>query len=98
MLRTMGRVADPREFNDLVITSINGTRRVGVARMYPNGAVDTHWLDTAYCQFAGLHKVYYNTNVDPKNFLLATGVQPERLLGHLSYRPSANLRIPRFTT
>ena len=30
--------------------------------------------------------------------LLATGVHPERLLGHLSYRPSANLRIPRFTT
>jgi cytochrome P450 len=30
--------------------------------------------------------------------LLAAGVRPERLLGHVSYRPSANLRIPRFTT
>jgi hypothetical protein len=30
--------------------------------------------------------------------LLTAGVQPERLLGGVSYRPSANLRIPRFTT
>ena len=30
--------------------------------------------------------------------LLAAGVQPERLVGTVSYRPSANLRIPQFTT
>jgi len=30
--------------------------------------------------------------------LLASGVRPERLAGHVGYRPSANLRIPIFST
>ena len=33
--------------------SINGTRRVGFARLNTDGTVDTSFLDTAYNQFAG---------------------------------------------
>ena len=35
-------------------TSFNGTRRLGFARLYTDGTVDTSFLDTAYNQFAGL--------------------------------------------
>lgn len=38
--------------------SINGTRRVGFARLNTDGTVDTSFLDTAYNQFAGLVRVY----------------------------------------
>ena len=34
--------------------SYNGTRRMGLSRLNPNGSVDTSFLDTAYNQFAGL--------------------------------------------
>ncbi|MGA2246808.1 MAG: Calx-beta domain-containing protein, partial [Verrucomicrobiota bacterium] len=39
-------------------SSINGTHRLGFARLYTNGTVDTTFLDTAYNQFAGLKKIY----------------------------------------
>src|ERR1039458_3982826 len=38
--------------------SVNGTRRVGFARLNTDGTVDTTFLDTAYNQFAGLVRVY----------------------------------------
>lgn len=38
--------------------SINGTHRLGFARLYANGNVDTTFMDTAYNQFAGLKRVY----------------------------------------
>ena len=34
--------------------SFNGTRRVGMARLFDHGALDTGFLDTAHNQFAGL--------------------------------------------
>ena len=34
----------------------NGTRRMGIARLNPDGTVDTSFMDTAYNQFAGLPK------------------------------------------
>ena len=37
---------------------INGTHRYGFARLYPNGTVDTTFMDTAYNQFAGLKRIY----------------------------------------
>ena len=37
---------------------INGTRRVGFARLNIDGTVDTTFLDTAYNQFAGLVRIY----------------------------------------
>jgi uncharacterized delta-60 repeat protein len=39
-------------------SSFNGTHRLGLARLYANGTVDTTFLDTAYNQFAGLKKIY----------------------------------------
>ena len=39
-------------------SSFNGTHRLGFTRLYPNGTVDTTFLDTAYNQFAGLKRIY----------------------------------------
>jgi uncharacterized delta-60 repeat protein len=53
--------------------SVNGTRRVGFARLNTDGTVDTTFLDTAYNQFAGLVRVYsYDT---PEVF--TSGVQSD---------------------
>lgn len=60
-----------------LFTSINGTRRMGVARLFSTGEVDTGWLDTAYNQYAGLFKPFYNPYVNPKNFLMATALQSD---------------------
>ena len=71
-----------------VFTSINGTRRVGVARLFASGEVDTGWLDTAYNQFAGPYKTIYNRAVNPKDFLFATALQSDGKLmigGSFSY-------------
>ena len=38
--------------------TVNGTRRVGFARLNIDGTVDTTFLDTAYNQFAGLVRIY----------------------------------------
>lgn len=53
-------------------TTINGTRRMGFARLYADGTVDTTFMDTAYNQFAGLPKVYFG---DPNSVVYATAVQ-----------------------
>ena len=39
-------------------TSINGTHRLGFARLNSDGTVDTSFMDTAYNQFAGLKKIF----------------------------------------
>jgi uncharacterized delta-60 repeat protein len=41
-------------------TTINQTRRVGIARLLSDGSVDTSFMDTAYNQFAGLINHYHN--------------------------------------
>jgi uncharacterized delta-60 repeat protein len=41
-------------------TTINQTRRVGVARLFPDGSLDTSFMDTAYNQFAGIINHYHN--------------------------------------
>ncbi len=38
--------------------SFNGTPRHGFTRLYPNGTVDTTFMDAAYNQFAGLKKIF----------------------------------------
>ncbi|HEX3720204.1 MAG TPA: Calx-beta domain-containing protein [Verrucomicrobiae bacterium] len=43
-------------------TTVNSLRRVGMARLLPQGWVDTSFMDTAYNQYAGLINNYYNTN------------------------------------
>jgi uncharacterized delta-60 repeat protein len=41
-------------------TTYNQTRRVGLARLYADGSLDTSFMDTAYNQFAGLINHYHN--------------------------------------
>jgi len=43
-------------------TTYNQTRRVGIARLFPYGSLDTSFMDTAYNQFAGLINHYHNPN------------------------------------
>jgi len=55
-------------------TSYNDTHRLGFARLYLDGTVDTSFLDTAYNQLAGLSRVHFN---DPANTVFASGVQSD---------------------
>ena len=66
-------------------TTYNQTRRMGIARIFPYGSLDTSFLDTAYNQFAGLVNHYHNpdavnTNDYPsgnnRNFVSAIAVEP----------------------
>lgn len=54
--------------------TFNGTHRRSLVRLYPNGTVDTGFLDTAYNQFAGLHRARFS---DAKGVLYALGVQSD---------------------
>ncbi len=68
-------------------TLYNGTHRLGFARLYADGSVDTTFLDTAYNQFAGLHRKYYerqwtdpvnpDPNPDPRPYVYASQVLPD---------------------
>jgi len=50
-------------------TTYNQTRRVGIARIFPYGSLDTSFMDTAYNQFAGLINHYHNPNaVNPSDY------------------------------
>jgi len=65
---------------------LNGTHRLGYARLYSDGSVDTTFMDTAYNQFAGLKRIYswespavfagavqYDNNDDANYWLLIGG-------------------------
>jgi len=49
---------DGRIYVGGIFQSYNGTRRMGLARLFGNGVLDTSFLDTAYNQFAGLVKTF----------------------------------------
>lgn len=55
-------------------TSYNSTRRMGLARLRPNGTLDTSFLDTAYNQFAGLVNTF---SFEPPNYVNSIAVQPD---------------------
>lgn len=57
-----------------LFTSYNGTRRMGLARLKPDGTLDTHFLDTAYNQFAGL---FHHLSFDPPSYINSIAVQPD---------------------
>lgn len=48
-------------------TEFNQTRRVGVARLFANGNVDTSFMDVSYNQFAGVPNPFHNPEI-PGNF------------------------------
>ena len=54
-------------------TEFNSTRRVGLARLFLDGTVDTSFLDTAYNQFAGLINPLFNPDLYPRNVVYAIG-------------------------
>ncbi len=49
-----------------LFTSYDSVRRVGLARLKPNGTLDTRFLDTGYNQFAGLINPF---SFEPPNFV-----------------------------
>ncbi len=57
-----------------LFSSFNGTHRVGFARLFPNGTVDTSFLDTTYNQFAGFPRKFHNSALSPRGFVWAAGV------------------------
>ena len=54
--------------------NFNSSRRLGVARLLPQGWVDTSFMDTAYNQFAGLINKAYT---DPVNSAYALALQAD---------------------
>ena len=60
-----------------IFKTFNQTRRVGVARLFGDGTVDTSFMDTAYNQFAGVVNHYWDPSVDAPNFISAMGLQPD---------------------
>ena len=57
-----------------IFDNYNGTHRRSMVRLYTDGTVDTGFLDTAYNQFAGLHRSRFG---DPKGGIYAIGVQTD---------------------
>jgi len=55
-------------------TEYNGTHRYGFARLYPDGTLDTTFLDTAYNQYAGLPRIFYG---DAPGTVYSSAVQPD---------------------
>ncbi len=53
-------------------TTYNQTRRVGIARLFPDGTLDTSFMDTAYNQFAGLINHYHNPDAVNANLYPVT--------------------------
>jgi uncharacterized repeat protein (TIGR01451 family)/uncharacterized delta-60 repeat protein len=56
-------------------TTYSDTRRIGLARLFTDGTVDTSFLDPAYNQFAGLSNPLFNPDLYPQNVVYAMGVQ-----------------------
>jgi len=54
--------------------SYNGTPRRSFARLYPDGTLDTTFLDTAYNQFAGLFRARFS---DPRGVVFTAGLQTD---------------------
>lgn len=65
--------------------SYNQTRRVGIARLYSGGLLDTTFMDTAYNQLAGVPNHYHSPNVEPPNFIFSISLAPTNdLMGGLT--------------
>jgi uncharacterized repeat protein (TIGR01451 family)/uncharacterized delta-60 repeat protein len=78
-------LADGSMYAGGLFTVMNGTHRLGFTRLYADGTVDTTFLDTAYNQFAGLHRKYHDRqwtgpgadpNPEPRPFVNTSQVLP----------------------
>ncbi len=72
VLQTDGRIIIGGSF-----TSFNQTRRVGIARLNPDGSLDTSFMDTAYNQFAGVVNPIFNPDINPNNSVYSLSLQPD---------------------
>src|SRR5205823_3135181 len=76
--------------------SYNSTRRMGLARLRPDGSLDTTFMDTAYNQFAGLINEF---SFQPPNFINSMALQADGnlIIGGsfttVGGNPSANARL-----
>jgi len=72
---------DGRIFIGGAFLNVNGTRRVGVARLFTDGKVDTGFMDTAYNHFAGIFTHYSTEIPDPivevRNSLFTLALQAD---------------------
>src|SRR5258708_7672320 len=50
---------------------------MGFGRLFGDGTVDTGFLDTAYNQFAGLPRIYFDSPADPKAFVFTSQLQSD---------------------
>ncbi len=57
-----------------VFTSFNTTRRMGLARIFTSGSLDTSFMDSAYNHFAGLPKTF---SFDNPSFINAIALQSD---------------------
>jgi len=60
-----------------IFESYNQTRRCGVARLFPNGWLDTSFMDVTYNQYAGVPNYYYNPTFNEPNPIDAIAVQAD---------------------
>lgn len=82
-----------------VFSSIDGVRRMSLARMLTNGVLDTSFMDTAYNQFAGLSRKYSFDPPNPVN-ALALQVDGNIMIGgsFTNLGGNANIQVSRRTT
>ncbi len=66
--------ADGKALLGGVFTEYNFTRRVGLARVFPGGSLDTSFLDTGYNQFAGVVRTY---SFEPPRYVNSIALQPD---------------------
>ena len=75
-------------------TSVGTVRRMGYARLLPNGWVDTSFLDTSYNQFAGLINHYYNPYaVNPNDLPEPANYNTPNYVNALAVQPSGNILV-----
>ncbi|MGA2540612.1 MAG: Calx-beta domain-containing protein [Verrucomicrobiota bacterium] len=75
-------------------TSVGTVRRVGYARLLPNGWVDTSFMDTSYNQFAGLINHYNNPfAVNPNDLPIPTTYNTPNYVKAMAVEPSGNIMI-----
>jgi hypothetical protein len=72
--RTILLRPDGKPYIGGIFEAYNNTRRVGLAMLRTDGTLDTTFMDSAYNQFAGLHRRRF---IDPAGAVYAAGVQSD---------------------
>jgi len=80
-----------------IFNNYNTTRRMGLARLFTGGSLDTSFMDTAYNQFAGLPRTY---GYDNPSFVNSIGLQSDGnlIIGGSFTNMGGNLSVHYTTT